>query len=202
MQAEADLSREIDRLTAAIDRAARAAEATLAFASRNREDPCPPLADRDELSCRLAALRERVARALDAGADPRAERSELATLLFFANALRDDAKAWRRGVKDRLEACERERAAARRERERLARELRELSARRDALQHAIVQTAQRMAQQHPGGECRRTVPIVTLGDGLSVCSVSVSCPRQGLHPPKHWLVTSNASRDGVRVRRR
>ena len=52
--------------------------------------------------------------------------------------------------------------ASRRDRLPSASSLRE---RRDALQSTILQTAARMAQQNRG-ECRRTLPVFTLGEGL------------------------------------
>jgi hypothetical protein len=76
----------------------------------------------------------------------------------------------------------------------------QLARRRDALQSTIVQTGARMAQQN-GGECRRTLPVFALGNGLSVCSVSVSSPRRGLRAAKQWLITLDDSRDKVLVRR-
>jgi hypothetical protein len=72
--------------------------------------------------------------------------------------------------------------------------------RRAALEFTIGQTAGRIARQN-GGECRRTVPVFTLGEGLTVCSVSVSWPSRGFRCAKRWLVTLNASRNAVLVRR-
>ena len=86
------------------------------------------------------------------------------------------------------------------ERERLVAERETLARRRDGLQLSIVQTAARMVQRD-GGEWRRTLPVFTLDEGLTVCSVAVSCPRRGLRFPKQWLVTLNRTRDDVTIRR-
>ncbi len=193
---------EIDRLRVSIDRAAAATEIALLGHPWPSEDdePGPPLAERKELSRQLAALRERVAVAERGNEDPAALRAELATLLFFAKTLEADADNWRSTLEGRDKELEWQRTAARRDRERLAAEHEMLVRRRDALQSRIVHAAARMAQRDRG-ECRRTLPVFTLGEGLTVCSVSVSCPRQGLRAAKHWLVTLNESRDDVLVRR-
>jgi hypothetical protein len=135
-----------------------------------------------------------VALAEERNIDPWGVRAELATLLFFARTLRDDADNWRSALAEQVKELERQRIAACRERERLTAEHEKLVERRDTLQSTIVQTAARMATQYHG-ECRRTVPVITLGDGLSVCSVSVSWPRRGLRLAKQWLVTLNSSHD-------
>jgi hypothetical protein len=129
---------------------------------------------------------------------PRALRAELATLLFFARTLRADADNWRSALEGRIEELKRQRAAARQEQERLAAERERLLRRRDALQLTILQTAARIAEDR--GECRRTVPVVSLGEGLNVCSVSVSCPRRGFRSGGHWLVTLDGSHDVLVVR--
>ncbi len=202
VDAPTDLACDIARLTASIDGAAKATETALIAGDDVSEaaGPSPLLAEGNELSRQLTALRERVARARDGRDDPRALRSELATLLFFARTLEDDADRWRAGLEERLTELERQRAVARREQERLAAERAELVRRRDRLQSSIVQTATSIAALD-GGECRNTLPIFTLGAGATVCSVSVSCPRRGLHVPKHWLVTLNGDRRAVSVRR-
>ncbi len=182
-----DLAAEIARLEASIDRAAAATEITLAH---------HPTA---ELSRQLGALRDRVARAKDHSADPGALHAELATLLFFAQTLQADADDWRAEAEQQIAALERTRLVARRERARSAAEREKLVRRRDALQSTILQTAARMAQQNRG-ECRRTVPVVTLGDGLTVCSVTVSYPRRWFRLGAYWLVTLSHSQD-VLVRR-
>lgn len=160
----------------------------------------PPLAERKELRRQLAALRDRVARAPHESQDPPALRAELATLLFFARTLQTDAISWRNALKDRADESERQRSAERLERQRFAAQREEAVRDRDALQVGIAQTAAQMALQH-GGECRRTVPVFTLGEGLSVCSVSVSCPRRGFRCAKRWIVTLSDSHDRVVVRR-
>jgi hypothetical protein len=47
--------------------------------------------------------------------------------------------------------------------------------------------------QETRGECRRTLPVITLGEGLTVCSVSVSFPRRGLRLAGQRLVTLSRS---------
>jgi hypothetical protein len=199
---QTDLFCDIARLTFSIDRAVAATE--LALSERlpvsGGGDPRSPLVEHTELCRQLAALRDRVARAHYGSEEPRALRAELATLVFFAETLQADADTWRGALEQRIRELERQRAAERQERERLAAERAQLVRRRDALEFTIGQTATRMAQQN-GGECRRTVPVFALGEGLTVCSVSVSWPRRGLRLPKRCLVTLNGSRDDVLVRR-
>jgi hypothetical protein len=195
---QSDIVAENARLRASIDRAASAAEITLA-----RDEvpgPAGAPAERAELCRQLGALRDRVAAAGRANEDPRALRAELATLLSFARMLQADADEWRATLEQRVRALERQRVAARRDRERLAADREKLVQRRDGLQWTIIQTAARMVQRE-GGEWRRTLPVFALGEGLTVCSVAVSCPRKGLHFPKQWLVTLNGSRDDVTIRR-
>lgn len=182
---------EIAQLHAAIDRAAAATERMLA-------DQAPD-SERTELLRQLGALRERVENAQHRNDDPSALRAELATLSFFARTLQADAKKWRTALANRAYELEREQAAERAEEERLLLAREDLVKRREALQSTILQTAARMAQQ-TRGECRRTLPVFTLGDGLTVCSVSVAYPRRGLRLAGHWLVTLGRSHD-VLVRR-
>jgi chromosome segregation ATPase len=192
---------EIARLQLSIDRAAAATETTLERHRPARADDSPrsPLAEHEELRRQLAALRERVALAENRNEGAPTLRAELATLLFFASTLQADANNWRAAVEDQTEELERQRAAARREQETLAAERENLMRRRDALQSTILQTAARMAQQN-SGECRRTLPVITLGEGLTVCSVSVSRPGRWFRFAEYWLVTLNRSQD-VLVRR-
>lgn len=199
---QTELFCEIARITVSIDRAAAATETTLTehLPSSEDGDPRSPLAEHKELCRQLAALRDRVARAQYGSEEPRALRAELATLLFFAETLQADADTWRGALKQRVRELERQRAAERQERERLAAQREELVRCRDSLEFTIGQTAARMAQQN-GGECRRTLPVFTFGEGLTVCSVSVSWPRRGFRFAKRWLVTLNGSRDDVLVRR-
>lgn len=199
---QTELISDIAHLTVLIDRAAAATEMVLTehMSVSEDDDPRSPLADRKELCRQRAALRERVARARNETQDPAALRAELATLLFFARTLQADAVTWRAALKERVKELERQRSAERQERMRLAAQREEVVRRRDALRFGIAQTAARMAQQH-GGECRRTLPVFTLGEGLTVCSVSVSCPRRGLRCAKRWLVTLSDSCDDVLVRR-
>lgn len=196
---------EIALLRAAIDRAAAATEVTLAahrpasVGGDSRPRPAERLAEHKELSRQLGALRERVALAEGRGDGPPALRAELATLLSFAGTLQADADRWRAAGEELDKELERQRASARKERQSLVAEREELEGRRDALQSTILQMGSRMAQEYRG-ECRRTVPVVTLGEGLTVCSVSVSCPRRGLRFARLWLVTLTRSHD-VLVRR-
>jgi len=196
-----DLASEIARLRASIDRAAAAAELSLAGHQPASADDGPGSspAVHKELRRQLAALGERVALAERRNEDPRALRAELATLSFFARTLQTDADTWRSALEAQAQELERQRTAARKEREGLAAERENLVRRRDALQSTVLQTAARMADQYRG-ECRRTVPVFTVGEGLTVCSVSVSCPRRGLRFAKLWLVTLTGSHD-VLVRR-
>ncbi len=191
---QTNLASEIARLRDSIDRAAAATETLLAGD--------PPAALRDEhheLGRQLSALRERVAQAQRRNDGPQALRSELATLLFFADTLRADAVKWRSRLAEQAEALERHRVAESREQERLAVERESLARQREVLQSTILQTAARMAQENRG-ECRRTLPVVTLGDGLTVCSVAVSWPRRWFRFGAQWLVTLSRSHD-VLVRR-
>jgi hypothetical protein len=192
---------EIAELRAAIDRAAAATEVALAARppAATDHDPRSRLAEHKELSRQLEALRERVALAQGRNEGPPALRAELATLSFFARTLQADADRWRSAGEEQDKELARRRVIAGEERERLIAEREGLARRRDALQFTILQTAARMAQQYRG-ECRRTVPVRTLGDGLTVCSVSVFCPRRGFRFAKLWLVTLSGSHD-VLVRR-
>lgn len=192
---------EIARLNAAIERAATITEDALTGQLTGAPDggPDSPAAEQRELRRQVAALRDRVAGAQRENGDLRAVRAELATLLFFAKTLQADADQWRATLDARIRELERQRAAARRERERLAAERAKLVRRRNDLQSTIVQTAARVAQRDDG-ECRRTLPVFTLGEGLTVCSVSVLCPRRGVRVGRHWLVTLNRARDDVLIR--
>jgi hypothetical protein len=198
---QTDLASEIAQLRASIDAAASAAELSLAGHQPASADDGPGSspAVHEELCRQLAALGERVALAERRNGDPRALRAELATLLFFARTLQADADSWRSALEAQAQELERQRAAARLKREGLAAERESLVRRRDALQLTVLQTAARMAEQYRG-ECRRTVPVFTLGEGLTVCSVSVSCPRRGFRFGRLWLVTLTGSHD-VLVRR-
>jgi chromosome segregation ATPase len=185
------LASEIAQLHAAIDGAAVATEIMLAGQ--------PPEAEHQELRRQLAALRERVDLANQRNDGPQALRAELATLLCFARTMQADAEKWRAAKAERAEELERQKAFARAREERLVLAREDLAKRREALQSKILQTAARMAQQ-TRGECRRTLPVFTLGDGLTVCSVSVAYPRRGLRLAGHCLVTLGRSQD-VLVRR-
>lgn len=199
---QTDLVSEVARLQVSIDRVAAETDMTLPDhpCATEDEDPHWVLSELKELRRQLAALRERVARAHSQNQDdPLALRAELATLLFFAKTLRADADAWRAALADRLKEFERQKAAARQEQQRLASEREELVRRRDALQLKIERTADGMARK-TGGECRKTVPVFTLGDGLTVCSMAVSSPGRRFRWAKRWLVTLNDACDEVQVR--
>jgi hypothetical protein len=198
---QTDLVCEIARLEVSIDRAASATEITLACHRPACADDGPrsPLEGHKELRRQLAALRELITLAADRNEGPMALRAELATLLFFATTLQADADRWRSALEDHVEELGRRSAAAHQEGERSAVEREKLARRRDALQSTILQTAARIAQQNLG-ECRRTLPVFTLGEGLTVCSVSVSRPRRWFRFAEYWLVTLNRSHD-VLIRR-
>jgi hypothetical protein len=185
------LASEIAQLGISIDHVAATTEALLAGQ--------PPEAEHRELSRQLTALRERVHLAKERHDDPAELRAELATLSCFARTLQADAEEWRAVLAKRAAELERKKVAAHAEEERLALAREDLAKRREALQSTILQTAARMAQQ-TRGECRRTLPVFTLGDGLTVCSVSVAYPRRGFRLAGHWLVTLGHSHD-VLVRR-
>jgi regulator of replication initiation timing len=182
---------EIAQLGLSLDGATATTETMLAGDS--------PEPEHQELSRQLAALRERVALAHRRDDGPDALRAELATLLCFARTLQADAENWRSALADRANELERRRAAAREEHERLDLERENLARRRETLQSTILQTAARMAQE-TRGEWRRTLPVITLGEGLTVCSVSVSFPRRGLRLAGQRLVTLGRSHN-VLVRR-
>lgn len=202
-QLESDVNSEIATLTAAIEREAASADRMLNEHPSATEDDYPRwgVAEYRELNRQLATLGECVARARSRGEDRRLVRAELATLLSFARTLGADAGAWRSALADGLREVERQRAAAREEHDRLAAQRLALVRRREALQSQIDQTANWMAQDIGGSDCRRTMPIFKLAADLSVCSVSVTSPRRGLRPGKSWLVTLNDSRKEVIVRR-
>ncbi|HSC04881.1 MAG TPA: hypothetical protein VLC49_16230 [Solirubrobacteraceae bacterium] len=178
---------EIAQLAASIDRAAAATEILLAGT------------EHQELRRQLSALRERVAVAHRRDDGPQTLRAELATLLCFARTLQADAENWRSVLADRARELERRRAAELQDQQRLDLEREKLAQRRETLQSTILQTAARMAQE-TRGEWRRTLPVITLGEGLTVCSVSVSFPRRGLHLAGQRLVTLGRSHN-VLVRR-
>ena len=195
------LASEIARLEVSIDRAAAATERTLAgHPPVARDDGSRPLpADHQELCRQLGALRERVAVAERRDEGPQALRAELATLLSFARTLQADADKWCSALQDEIDELERQKAAGRAQQQRLAAERENLVRRRDALQLTILETAARLAQRSRG-ECRRTVPVFSLAEGLTVCSVSVCCRRRGLRVAERWLVTLDRTHD-VLIRR-
>jgi hypothetical protein len=188
---QTDLMSEIAALGISIDRAATATENILTGH--------PPATEHQDLRRQLTALRERVDLAHSRDDGPQALRAELATLLCFARTLQADAESWRSALADRARELERERAAARQQQERSKFDRENLVRRRETLQSTILQTAARIAQE-TRGEWRRTLPVITLGEGLTVCSVSVSFPRRGLRLAGQRLVTLGRSHD-VLIRR-
>jgi chromosome segregation ATPase len=202
VDAQTDVGAEIARLRSSIARAEAVVDRTLNDHPAASEGDYPRWggAQHSELSRQLDALRAQVALAPDRSQDQLDLRAEFATLLCFAKTLRTDAEAWRAAFRDGLKELEREEAAARKERERLAAERERLMRRRDALQSTIDQTAGRLAQQS-GGDCRRTLPVIRLGEALTVCSIAVLSPRRWFRFQQHWLVTLDDSCDEVRVRR-
>jgi hypothetical protein len=201
VDAQTHVVSEIARLRVSIDREAAAVAKTLNDRPFTSDDDYPGgWVEHKELTRQLDALHEHVARAPSRSQDRPALRAEFATLLSFAKTLRTDAKTWRKAFEDGLIELERKETAAREERERLAAERETLIRRRDALQFTIDETAGRIAQGN-GGDCRRTLPLLRIGAGLTVCSVIVLSPRKRFRSQKHWLVTLNDSRDQLRVRR-
>jgi chromosome segregation ATPase len=199
---QTDLHSEIAALRAAIDREADATDSLLRqhrWGARDVEPGSGPT-ELTELDRQLSALRTRVARALRRDEDQVPLRAELATLLSFANTLRADVEACHAAFEEALSGIERREQEARAEQERLAAEHGALVRRRDALQSQIDQTAARMAQDI-GGECRRTVPVLTLAAAITVCSSIVVCPRRRFRSDDRWLVTLNDTRDQVMIRR-
>lgn len=197
-----DLADEIAGLRATIDRESTATDVEL-NAHPSAVEPGYPRwghAEHQELARQLAALRGSVARAVLESRDERMLRAELATLLPFARTLATDAAAWRAQLEDGLRQVARRDAAARAERERAAAERDALMRHRDALQSGIDRAAGRMERDNRA-DCRRTIPVFALGEGATVCSISVRIPRRGLRTEKRWLVTLNDSRDEVVIKR-
>jgi hypothetical protein len=199
---QTDVVSEIARLGSSIAAEAAAVDKTLNEHTSASDDEYPRWGwvEHRELRRQLDALHERVARARSRSRDRRELRAEFATLLSFAKTLRTDADIWRAAFKHGLEELERKEAAARDERERLAAERESMMRRRDGLQRAVDETAERIAQNN-GGDCRNTVPVFRLGETLTVCSVVVLSSRKRFRSQPPWLVTLNDSCDEVRVRR-
>ncbi|MGZ6616353.1 MAG: hypothetical protein ACXVFQ_18220 [Solirubrobacteraceae bacterium] len=201
VDAQAHVVAEIARLRLSIGREAAAVHKTLNDHPSASEDDYPRRGwEHKELSRQLDALHDHVARAPSRSQGQRELRAEFATLLSFAKTLRADAETWRTAFEDGLKELERKEAAARDERERLAAERVTLVRRRDALQSTIHETAGSIAQRN-GGDCRNTLPVFSLGEALTVCSVVVLSPRKRFRFQPHWLVTLNDSRAQVLVRR-
>jgi hypothetical protein len=202
VDAQTHVGSEIAWLRVSIGRAAAAVDGMLNDHRFASDDGYPRWGgvEHRELSRQLNALHEHVARAPSRSQDQLDLRAEFATLLCFAKALQTDAEAWRAAFRDGLKELEREEAAAREDRERLAAERECVVRRRDALQSTIDKTAGRIAQES-GGDFRRTLPVFRLGEALTVCSVAVLSPSGWFRFQQNWLVTLNDSRDQVRVRR-
>jgi hypothetical protein len=202
--AHQDLALDIARLSEELDRRTARIDVTLS------DHPCSlqggdlvwsGQTEHRELRRQLGALRASVPAARSRGSgDPALFRAELATLLSFAKTLESDAVAWRAGFEAGLRELEAQEAASRAARERLTAEHDALIKRRDVLQRAIDATAARIARDSRG-ECRRTVPCVSVGDTVTVLSQWVRCPRHGFSLEKHWLVTLDRVQDRVLVRR-
>ena len=190
---------DIAALRASIDHEAAAATLALSLGPGDVGGADLELPGREELVRQLAALRERVEQASSGGGDPGEVRAELATLVFFAKTLRGDAEVWRAGLHQAVAELERKEMAARLERERLAAEQAEIVRRRQALQTRIDQEAGLIAHQKRG-ECRRTLPVITLHPGLTVSSMTVSRARGRFRSVKLWLVTLDEGRADVLVR--
>ena len=197
-----DLRAEIAELQAVIAREADATDGLLRghlLCARDMEPASRPT-ELTELDRQLSALRARVSRALRREEGRLSLRAELATLLSFAKTLRADSEACRTAYEEALRGIERQEQEARAERERLAAERGALVRRRDALQAQIDQTAASMARD-AGGESRRTVPVLRLAAGVTVCSSIVVCPRRRFRYDERWLVTLNDTRHHVVIRR-
>jgi hypothetical protein len=198
VELQTDLHAEIASLRGAIDREADATDGLLRehlLGARDAE-PGSMSTELTELDRQLRALRARVARALSRDEGGVSLRAELATLLFFAQTLRSDAEACRAAFLEALRGVQRREQEARAERERLAAERGALVRRRDVLQEQIDETAARIASDL-GGDCRRTVPVLTLAAGITVCSTIVICPRRRFRSDERWLVTLNDTRQVV-----
>jgi hypothetical protein len=195
---QTDLPAEIAALRAAIDREADATRCLLRepLVSKTGSEQ----GELTELDRQLSALRAYVARALGGDEGPLALRAELATLLAFAKMLRADAEACFAAFDEARRGIERREQEAHAERERLAAERGALVRRRDALQAEIDQTAANMSRE-AGGEHRRTVPVLTLAAGVTVCSAAVLHPRRRFRYDERWLVTLDDARHQVVIRR-
>lgn len=197
----AAVARELAQLGSAIDRQVGEIMAALAdwASAGGQDDATVHLAEHRELVRQLGALRDRVARARSQIGDRRELHAELATLLSFARTLAADAESLRARLYGEEEERERLQAQAGLERERVAAQRLQVLRRRDALQASIVQTAEGIA----GGDrsqCRRTVPVVALDHGVTVCSIGVATPRRRFRSARFWLVTLTDTRDGVLAR--
>jgi hypothetical protein len=163
-------------------------------------DPATHLAEHRELVRQLGVLRDRVSRAQSELNDLRTLRAELATLEFFARTLRTDVENLRASAHEAREEAARQERAALLELERSAAQREEALRRRDALQAEIVQLAEALARGDRR-QCRRTVPVLALDEGVTVCSVGVATPKRPFRPRRFWLVTLTGRCDQVLARR-
>ncbi len=122
----------------------------------------------------------------------------------FAKTLHVDAEAWRAALAGGLEERERElarqEAAARAEQAKLAAAREALERVRDALQSQIDEAAARLVDDN-GGAQRRTMPVLTLGEDITVSSVTVVARKRRFRAEKRWLVTLDDAQTSVEVRR-
>ncbi len=204
-EAQRDVS-ETARLQAAIDREARSTDQMLNDHPTASEDDYPRwgAAEHRELNRQLAALGKGVACAWSRNEGELPLRAELATLLSFAKTLHVDAEAWRAALAGGLEERERElarqEAAARAEQAKLAAAREALERVRDALQSQIDEAAARLVDDN-GGAQRRTMPVLTLGEDITVSSVTVVARKRRFRAEKRWLVTLDDAQTSVEVRR-
>jgi hypothetical protein len=169
VDAQTHVGSEIAWLRASIGRAAAAVDGTLNDHRFASDDGYPRWGgvEHRELSRQLNALHEHVARAPSRSQDQLDLRAEFATLLCFAKALQTDAEAWRAAFRDGLKELEREEAAAREDRERLAAE--------SALCDGETRCSRRLMKR-PDGSRKRAAAIFAercLSSGLVKLSLSV-----------------------------
>lgn len=164
------------------------------------DDGGAQLAEHRELLRQLGVLRDRVAQAEAQISDPRELLAELATLLCFARTLRTDAERLRARLREAVEELARQQTAARLERARRAAEREQALRRRDELEARIVGMAEQIARGDRA-ECRRTVPVIALGQDVTVCSIGVASPRRRFRSRQFWLVTLTDTCDEVLARR-
>ena len=180
--------------------AAIVAALTIPPAELQDDDRGAQLGEHRELLRQLGALRDRVAQANAQISGPRELLAELATLLSFARTLRTDAESLRARLREAIEELARQETAARLERARRAAEREQVLRRRDDLEARIVGIAEEIARGDRA-QCRPTVPVITLGQDVTVCSMGVASPRRRFRSRQFWLVTLTDTRDEVLARR-